>query len=106
MTPISFAKNTESYEVSFVTIDRQISYDSGILHQDYGIIRGFLVNHTRLPIGSLSGKYIHRKGAETGGTNYYVGTDCVGHAYLQWLVFYYYFYKDCCKFYVNVDCGV
>ena len=36
MTPVSFIKTKESYEVSFVTIIRQTSFDSGILRQDYG----------------------------------------------------------------------
>ena len=38
ITLVSFGKTTES-SVSLVTIHRQTSYDSGILHQDYGIIR-------------------------------------------------------------------
>ena len=44
MTPVSFVKTTEQYEVSLVT-KRQISYDSGILRQDYEIIRGLPMNH-------------------------------------------------------------
>ena len=55
MPPVSSVMTTESYEVSLFTINRQTSYDSGILHQhygimrpDYGIIQGF-------PIGSPSG---------------------------------------------------
>ena len=47
LTPISFVKTTESYEVSLVTINRQISYDSGILRQDYGIIQGLPMNNMR-----------------------------------------------------------
>ena len=41
-------KTTESYEISLVTINRQTSYDSGILRQEYmyGTIRGMLMNHT------------------------------------------------------------
>ena len=31
MTPVSFVKTTESFETSLVTINRQTSYDSGIL---------------------------------------------------------------------------
>ena len=45
MTPVSFVKTTESYEVSLVIINRQTSYDSGILRQDYGIIRSLPMNH-------------------------------------------------------------
>ena len=47
MTPVSFIKTTESYKVSLVTINRQTSYYSGILYQNYGIIRGLPMNHTR-----------------------------------------------------------
>ena len=38
MIPVFFVKTTESYEVSLVTINRQTSYESGILRQDYGHI--------------------------------------------------------------------
>ena len=37
----------ESYEVSLVTINRQTSYDSGILRQDNRIIRGLPMNYTK-----------------------------------------------------------
>ena len=47
MTPVSFVKTKDSYEVSLVTINRQTSYDSDILCQGYEIIRGFPMNHTR-----------------------------------------------------------
>ena len=39
MTPVSFVKTTETYEVSLVTINRQTSHDYGIL-LDYGITLG------------------------------------------------------------------
>ena len=45
MTSLSFVESTESYAVSLVTINRQTSYDSGILRQDYGIIRGLPMIH-------------------------------------------------------------
>ena len=53
-----FIKNTESYDVSFVTINQQTLYDSGILRQDYGNIRGLPVDPTvrGLLIGSPSGR--------------------------------------------------
>ena len=35
MTPVSFVKTTESYEVSLGTISGQTSYDFGILRQEY-----------------------------------------------------------------------
>ena len=41
MTPVSFVKNTESYDVSFVTISQKIG-----LRQDYRIIRGLPMSHT------------------------------------------------------------
>ena len=49
MTPVFFAKTTESYE-GFIgyTTNRQISYESGILRQDYGLIRGLPINRTRI----------------------------------------------------------
>ena len=48
MTPVSFVKTTESYEVSLVNeSSRQTSYDSGILCQDYGIIRSLPMSQTR-----------------------------------------------------------
>ena len=49
MTLVFFVKTTESYKVSFVTCNRQTSYDSGILRQDSGIIQG-------LPIGFHLGR--------------------------------------------------
>ena len=45
--PVSFVKTTEPLEVSLVTINRQTSLDSGILRQDYRIIRGLPLNPTR-----------------------------------------------------------
>ena len=39
MTPVSLANSTESHAVSLVTINRQTSYEYGILCQDYEIIR-------------------------------------------------------------------
>ena len=47
MTPVSFVKTTELYEVSLVTINRQTSYDSGSFRQEFGIIRGLPMNITR-----------------------------------------------------------
>ena len=48
MTPVSSVITTELYEVSLVTINRQTSYGCAIIHQDYGIIQGMAMNHTRL----------------------------------------------------------
>ena len=48
MTPIFKVKTTESYQVSLATIHRQTSYDSDILRQDYGFIRGLPMDHNRL----------------------------------------------------------
>ena len=48
MIPVSFVKTTESYEVLLVFINRQTSYESGILHQDYGHIQGLPMNCIRL----------------------------------------------------------
>ena len=39
--------HTESCDVPLVTINRQTSYDSGILRQGYGIIRGLPTGSTR-----------------------------------------------------------
>ena len=47
MNPVFFVRTTESYEVSLVTISRQTSYNSGILCQDYEIVRGMPMDHTR-----------------------------------------------------------
>ena len=47
MTPVSFVKTTESYDVSLVTISRQTSYYSGFLRLDYRIIRGLPMVYTR-----------------------------------------------------------
>ena len=46
MTPVSFVKTPESYEVSLVTINRPASYEPGILRQDYGLIRCLPMNRT------------------------------------------------------------
>ena len=45
MTPISFLKTMESYDVSLVSINWQTSYDSDILPQDNEIIRCFTGLH-------------------------------------------------------------
>ena len=45
---ISFFKTSGSYEVSSVTINQQTAYDSGTLHQSYGIIRGLPMNPMRV----------------------------------------------------------
>ena len=60
MTPVTIIKTTESYEISFVSINWQTSYYSGSLRQDYGIIRG-------LPTGSPSGQYIYQNGPKRAG---------------------------------------
>ena len=39
LTPVSLVDTTESYKVSLATLNRQTSYDPGILRQDYKIIR-------------------------------------------------------------------
>ena len=39
--------HTESCDVRLVTINRQTSYDSGILRQGYGNIRGLPIGSTR-----------------------------------------------------------
>ena len=56
LTPVSFVKTTESYEVSLVTINRQTSYESGTLHQNYEIIRGFIKGQgsRRVKIGPVT----------------------------------------------------
>ena len=70
ITPASFAKTTWSYEVSLVTINRQTSYD-------YGIIRS-------LPMNLAGFAYLdHHLGStftETGGPNYRIGPGCAGRA--------------------------
>ena len=63
MTTVSFVKATKSYEISLGTISRQTAYDSGILRQDYGIIRG-------LPIGSPIWVVHLPEQTEAGGPNY------------------------------------
>ena len=67
MTPVSFVKTTESYEVgpnevSLVTIYRQASYVSAILRRDYGIMLDYKVcrlghhlGRTYFRIGPVSG---------------------------------------------------
>ena len=52
MTPVFFVKTTNHtrFHWSVVIINRKTSYESGIFRQDYGIIRGLPMNHTRLPI--------------------------------------------------------
>ena len=45
MTPISFLKTMESFDVSLVSINWQTSYDSDILTQDNEIIRCFIGRH-------------------------------------------------------------
>ena len=78
MTPVSFVKTMESYEVSFVTINRQTSYDSRILRQDYGLIQRLLTNNMSHYRGStVTGT------DRNGGPNYRIGPDCAGRASLQ-----------------------
>ena len=45
--PLSIVKTMESYEVSLATINQQTLYNSGILHQAYGIIGRLPMNLTR-----------------------------------------------------------
>ena len=52
MTPVSFVKTTESYEVSLVTINQQTSYESGILRQDYGTINAINKSDTTVEMNS------------------------------------------------------
>ena len=52
MNSVFFIKTTRSYEVSLATINRQISYDSDNLRQDYGITRHLPMNIEGLPTGS------------------------------------------------------
>ena len=80
MTPVSFVKTTKSYEVSFVTINRQTSYDSGIFRQDYGIIRGLPMNHTRFADWVTMWVVHLPERTETGGLNYHIGPDFTGRA--------------------------
>ena len=47
MTLVSFVQTTESYVVPLVTINQQTLYDSCLLSQDYGIIRGLPMNHRK-----------------------------------------------------------
>ena len=72
MSPVSFVETTESVEVSLVTINRQTSYDPGILRQDNGIIRSLPMEYMRF---DLDGIY-----TETGGLIFRIGPDCVGRA--------------------------
>ena len=50
MTLVSIVKATESYQVSLITINRQTSYDSCNLSQNYGIIRGLSIGFTILVV--------------------------------------------------------
>ena len=54
---------------SLEIINRQTTYDSGILRQDYGIIRALPMEHTVrcLPIESLAEWYIYRNGLKRAG---------------------------------------
>ena len=45
-TNLVWIRYPKSDEDSLATINRQTSYDSGIFRQNYGIIRGLLMNHT------------------------------------------------------------
>ena len=83
MTPVYFVKTTESYDVEFVTISRQTSYDSDILHQDYGIIRGLSKDHTGFADWDSLWAVPLSKRTKTGGLNYCIGPDCAGRAQLQ-----------------------
>ena len=74
ITPVSFVKTSESYEVSLITISRQPSCDSDVLRRDYGIIRGLLAE-------SLSGCTVSR--TDCNGPNNRIGPDCAGRTYLQ-----------------------
>ena len=80
MTPISFAKTTESHDVKLVTINRQNSYGCGILRQNYGIIRGMPMDCTRFAdwVTILVVNLLER--TDTGRPNYRIGLDCAGQA--------------------------
>ena len=73
ITPVSFSKTTESFEVSLIIISRQTSYDSDIIRQYYGKLR----NHTSLADGLYE---VCRKGHDLGST--FTETDRNGRAKL------------------------
>ena len=58
--------------ISLVTINRQTSYDSGILYQDNKIILSLLTGSVGDHLGSTL--------TETSGPNYHIRQDCRGHA--------------------------
>ena len=67
MTPLSFIESTESHEISLVSVNRQTSYNSGILRQDYGIIRGLPMNHTRFADKFIIWIVVYRNGPKRAG---------------------------------------
>ena len=73
MTPISFVKTAESYEVSLATINPQTLYDSGILRKDNGVMRGLPMNHTRFAYWVTICVVHLPERTETGGHNYCIG---------------------------------
>ena len=45
----------------------EISYDTGNLRQNYGLIRGLPLNHTMFADWAISGWYIYQKGPKQAG---------------------------------------
>ena len=91
---------------SLVTNNRHPSYNSGILCQDYGILRGFIGHHRSANLVCLRyppsrpqnhtsyhlsyevcrlGHHLPEQ-TKTGGPNYRIGPDCAGHVLVQQLV--------------------
>ena len=68
------------YEVSLVTINRQTSYSSGILRQDFGIKRVLAMDHKRFAdLGTFLVLQLPER-AETIGPYYCMGPDFAVHA--------------------------
>ena len=63
-----------------VTIKAQTYYDFGILRQDYEIIRGLPMTHTRVFDCVTPMIWVVPEQTETGGLKYRIGSDCAGHA--------------------------
>ena len=82
MTPVSFVKTTESYEVSLAAISRQTSHDTSFLStESYEVCRRIIVERGIIRVVHLS------EWTETGGPNYHCAGQTVRavHSFNSWL---------------------
>ena len=78
MTTVSFVKTMESYNISLFLSKWQTPYDSGIIREGYGMIRGLLMDYPSFFDRVTIWVVYSRERTETGGPHYRIGSYCAG----------------------------